>query len=56
MRFFVDVAAPDVFVCMNNYHVRLIAPAQMSDEEIRNGLRLCHRKFFGLGGVHHRGW
>ena len=24
----------DVFACMDNYHVRLIAPAQMTDEEI----------------------
>ncbi len=25
---------PDVLACMDNYHVRLIAPAQMTDEEI----------------------
>ena len=29
-----DVSDPDVFACMDNYHVRLIAPAQMPDEEI----------------------
>ncbi|MCM1091321.1 MAG: transposase [Butyrivibrio sp.] len=29
-----DVSDPDVLACMDNYHVRLIAPAQMSDEEI----------------------
>ena len=27
-------ADPDVLACMDNYHVRLIAPAQMADEEI----------------------
>ena len=37
-----DVADPDVLACMDNYHVRLIAPAQMPDEEImkfRSSLR-----------------
>ena len=29
-----DVPDPDVLACMDNYHVRLIAPALMSDEEI----------------------
>ena len=29
-----DVSDPDVLACMDNYHVRLIAPAQMTDEEI----------------------
>ena len=29
-----DVPDPDVFAYMDNYHVRLIAPAQMPDEEI----------------------
>lgn len=29
-----DVPDPDVFACMDNYHVRLITPAQMPDEEI----------------------
>ena len=29
-----DVLDPDVLACMDNYHVRLIAPSQMSDEEI----------------------
>lgn len=29
-----DVSDPDVFACIDNYHVRLIAPAQMVDEEI----------------------
>ncbi len=29
-----DVPDPEVLACMDNYHVRLIAPAQMSDEEI----------------------
>ena len=29
-----DVSDPDVLVCMDNYHVRLIAPAQMADEDI----------------------
>lgn len=29
-----DVSDPDVLACMDNYHVRLIAPAQMPDEEI----------------------
>ena len=29
-----DVSEPDVLACMDNYHVRLIAPAQMTDEEI----------------------
>ena len=29
-----DAADPKVLACMDNYHVRLIAPAQMSDEEI----------------------
>ena len=29
-----DVSDPDVSACMDNYHVRLIAPAQMADEEI----------------------
>ena len=29
-----DVSDPDVLACMENYHVRLIAPAQMADEEI----------------------
>lgn len=28
-----DVSDPDVRACMDNYHVHLIAPAQMSDEE-----------------------
>ena len=28
------VSDPDVLACMDNYHVRLIAPARMSDEEI----------------------
>lgn len=29
-----DVSDPDVLACMDNYHVRLIAPAQITDEEI----------------------
>ena len=29
-----DVSDPDVLACMDNYHVRLIAPAQMPDKEI----------------------
>lgn len=29
-----DISDPDVLACMDNYHVRLIAPAQMTDEEI----------------------
>jgi len=29
-----EVSDPDVLACMDNYHLRLIAPAQMSDEEI----------------------
>ncbi len=29
-----DVSDPDVLACMDNYHVRLIALAQMADEEI----------------------
>lgn len=29
-----DVSDPAVLACMDNYHVHLIAPAQMSDEEI----------------------
>ena len=29
-----DVSDPDMLACMDNYHVRMIAPAQMSDEEI----------------------
>ncbi len=29
-----DVPDPEVLACMDNYHVRLIAPAQMPDEEI----------------------
>ncbi len=29
-----DVSDPEVLACMDNYHVRLIAPAQMSDDEI----------------------
>lgn len=29
-----DVEDPDVLACMDNYHVHLIAPAQMPDEEI----------------------
>ena len=29
-----DLSDPDVLACMDNYHMRLIAPAQMSDEEI----------------------
>lgn len=29
-----DVSDPDVLACMDNYHVRLIAPARMTDEEI----------------------
>lgn len=29
-----DVSDPDVLACMDNYRVRLIAPAQMPDEEI----------------------
>ena len=29
-----DVSDPDELACMDNYHVRLIAPAQMPDEEI----------------------
>ena len=29
-----DVSDPEVLACMDNYHVRLIAPAQMTDEEI----------------------
>lgn len=29
-----EVSDPDVLACMDNYHVRLIAPAQMSDNEI----------------------
>lgn len=29
-----DVSDPDVLACMDNYHVRLIAPAQMPDVEI----------------------
>ena len=27
-----DVSDPEVLACMDNYHMRLIAPAQMSDE------------------------
>lgn len=37
-----DVLDPEVLACMDNYHVRLIAPAQMQDEEImkfRSSLR-----------------
>ena len=37
-----DVSDPDVLACMDNYRVRLIAPAQMTDEEImkfRSSLR-----------------
>ena len=37
-----NVSDPDVLACMDNYHVRLIAPAQMLDEEImkfRSSLR-----------------
>ena len=29
-----DVSDPDVLACMDNYHLRLIAPAQMTDDEI----------------------
>ncbi len=29
-----DISDPDVLACMDNYHVRLIAPARMTDEEI----------------------
>lgn len=29
-----DISDPEVLACMDNYHVRLIAPAQMSDDEI----------------------
>ncbi|MDE6896194.1 MAG: transposase, partial [Lachnospiraceae bacterium] len=29
-----DLSDPDVLAWMDNYHMRLIAPAQMSDEEI----------------------
>lgn len=29
-----DVSDPDVLSCMDNYHVRIIAPAMMTDEEI----------------------
>ncbi|KAI4447496.1 hypothetical protein C823_002015 [Eubacterium plexicaudatum ASF492] len=29
-----DVSDPEVLACVDNYHVRLIAPAQMADEEI----------------------
>ena len=29
-----DVSDPEVLACMDDYHVRLIAPAQMADEEI----------------------
>ncbi len=29
-----DVSDPDVLACMDDYHVRLISPAQMTDEEI----------------------
>lgn len=29
-----DVSDPDVLACIDNYHVRLIAPARMPDEEI----------------------
>ena len=29
-----DVSDPDVLSCMDNYHVRMIAPALMTDEEI----------------------
>ena len=29
-----DVSDPKVLACMDNYHVRLIAPAQMTDDEI----------------------
>ena len=29
-----DISDQDVLACMDNYHVRLIAPAQMTDEEI----------------------
>lgn len=29
-----DVSDPEVLACMDNYHVRLIAPAQMTDDEI----------------------
>ena len=27
-----DISDPEVLACMDNYHMRLIAPAQMSDE------------------------
>ena len=30
----IDVSDPDVLACMDDYHVRLIAPAQMTDDEI----------------------
>lgn len=29
-----DISDPEVLACMDNYHMRLIAPAQMSDDEI----------------------
>ncbi len=29
-----DISDPDVLACMDNYHVHLVAPAQMADEEI----------------------
>ncbi len=29
-----DISDPDVLACMDNYHVRLIAPVRMTDEEI----------------------
>jgi len=29
-----DVSEKEVLACMDNYHVRLIAPAQMTDDEI----------------------
>ncbi len=38
----IDVSDPEVLACLDNYHVRLIAPAHMSDEEImkfRSSLR-----------------
>ncbi|KAI4447808.1 hypothetical protein C823_002327 [Eubacterium plexicaudatum ASF492] len=37
-----DVSDPEVLACMGNYHVRLIAPAQMADKEImkfQSGMR-----------------
>lgn len=52
-----DAPEPEVLACMDNYHLRLIAPPRMDDEEImkfrpslREVLRLCCRKYFYSGG------